>query len=200
MSGLECGIVILPPANLVAGITGCQRSADPAFVPSDPPHITVKALFRCQTDDATLSAAIARVCRHRAPLVIHFDGLQSFPSPSGHILYLAVQPTRALRSLHVALLRVLTPLTEPSAAVTPGFEGANYRPHLTLLTRVPHEHLEEARIALAGLSPSASFTANEISLICRQPDLGASWLAPHTFLLGRPTVAAPDPANPICSA
>lgn len=197
MSELECGIVILPPTDLAARIIACQRAVDPAFVPAYPPHITTKALFRCRATDTAVATAIARACRRRSSLEIQFDGLQSFATPAGHILYLAVRPTPALRSLHRALLRALTPLTTPSESVAPGYEGAEYRPHLTLLSGVPGERLAESRAAMAGLSPAEGFVAAEVALICRLP--GQAWLAPRPFALGRPTILRTDPANPICS-
>ncbi len=205
MSSLECGIVILPPADLAASIVACQRAADPAFVPSYPPHITVKALFYCLADDTSISAAIDRVCRRRSPFTIAFNGLRSFSSPGGHILYLAVRPTAALRSLHAGLLRALAPLTILSESVAPGYEGAAYTPHLTVLSSVPDGRLEAARAAATCLSTADAFVAAEVALICRPADepaglspSGAGWLPPHTFALGRKNAVRPDPDNPIC--
>ena len=137
MPAPQCGLVILPPASIAALLRQAQNTAEPAYAPGYPPHLTLKNLFMPRASIQTVERAVAEVCAAARPFTVSAGRLTVFPSPQGNFIVLRVPQARQLMRLHRQLIEALDPLTMLADPTKDLHEEDGFVPHITLLQRVP---------------------------------------------------------------
>lgn len=152
------GVVILPPPALRRELEAIRRQ-HPLLHASVPPHITVKSPFLYRGTGAWIVEILERVCQRHEPFDLELRGIGSFGC---EVLYIKVEESAALRSLHQDLVDELAGYAE---TLNERYEGATYVPHLTLADRLYEEDFAQARRALNGWFPRSRWRVDQIHLL-----------------------------------
>jgi 2'-5' RNA ligase len=174
LTGRRVNVVLLPPKGL--GVLLQELAWDLAVrhrsrrTLLNVPHITLKVLRDPTPEEMPeITRLVRQVAGETRPVDVEVKGVRGYgTNPEHPAVTLAIKNTRALQRLHERLVEVLAPFDR--AADRRWKEGANFDPHITLLSGGDVK-ASELKKALAGVSkwdPRYSFKADRIHLLARE--------------------------------
>lgn len=182
---MQYAVVIYLPPRLSATIEAQKRRYLLDGGPSIPPHVSVKLPFVLKgpqvgpTDVVTALRAVAAATR---PIRLTLQGLGTFASLESDVIFIRVQPNRALAQLHARVVAALALLVRYALPEHERFEGPGFIPHVTLY-RVRPEDRDAQLHRLEDFQPSYRFLARAMTLVQRATTAG-DWRDVATLPLG----------------
>ncbi|GHF56411.1 2'-5' RNA ligase [Deinococcus metalli] len=179
-------VVAWPPAVLDTWMRRLQQELGVSGFGA--PHLNLRAPFQTPLDTPDLVAALRAALRHQPAFEVRLRGWKRLPG----VIFLECEPDPPLLRAHDLLLSV-----GPSTRAA--YDGAEYRPHLTLALGVLAWGADLLWDAVQGRTPPVSaFTVEALSLT-RESRGEVQEL--HTFpLRGADAAAGPFPAGGVGAA
>ncbi|OYD07793.1 2'-5' RNA ligase family protein [Paludifilum halophilum] len=167
---MKYGIAFFPDKKIQDIANSYRKRYDPHYA-LIPPHVTLKEAF--EMDDEGLSQAnshLEKVSREIAPFLIHFPKLSTF-HPTNNVIYIAVEETEAIKSLHEKI----------NSGVLFHERRYAYIPHLTIGQEMPEDELHDVYGSLRMKRFELSTWVDRFHLMYQLEN--KSWTIYQTYLL-----------------
>jgi len=169
---MKFGVVIFPSKQLQDLVNSYRKRYDPHYA-LIPPHLTLKNAFEATEEKAKDFADKLRVISHKTnPFSLKTSKISSF-QPVNNVIYVKIDPSEELTSLHSQINQELNETTVEYAFV----------PHITIGQKLSNDEHSDVYGSLRMTKVEHEETIDRFHLLY-QLDNG-SWTVYETFRLGK---------------
>ncbi len=168
---MKYGVVIFPSKKIQDYANSLRKRYDSNYA-LIPPHLTLKASFDATEDQIRdIASKIEDIAQNSSPVSIRIKKFSTF-TPVNNVIYLKVEPTPEIDSLHQQLLMNFSGGTE-----------YNFVPHITVGQNLSDDEHSDVYGTLRMNEINFEETADRIHLLYQLEN--GSWTVYETFRLGK---------------